>query len=136
MAAIPSPSPSELVLLKQLWKAAPLSAREVHNAVEPQLAWSFSSTRKTLERMGEKGLLDVSIAHGVTVYRPLAGKVATLAAMLRTFAQQVLELEGPLPVASFVESRLLDEDELAELEALLEQPPRKRRRKGDPKGSR
>lgn len=128
MSAVPSPSPTELVILKRLWSQAPLSAREIHEAIGPALDWSFSSTRKTIQRMVEKDMLATSAAHGVTVYRPRRGKVQTLAAMLNTFTRQVLELEGPLPVASFAESRLLDEKELAELEALLEQPAKKKGR--------
>ena len=39
------PSMSELCLLKALWKEQPLSAREIHQRVAPELGWSFSSTR-------------------------------------------------------------------------------------------
>ena len=37
----------------------------------------------------------------------------------RDFGQRVLEVDEPLPVSMFVESQLLDEDELKELEQLL-----------------
>jgi len=36
------PSVTELALLKALWKQQPLSAREIHDAVADELAWSFS----------------------------------------------------------------------------------------------
>ncbi|MDM5177004.1 peptidoglycan DD-metalloendopeptidase family protein [Massilia sp. DJPM01] len=45
------PSITELSLLKCLWKQHPLSARAIHQHAEEELHWSFSSTRKTLERM-------------------------------------------------------------------------------------
>ena len=43
------PSVTELTLLKCLWREQPLSARELHDQAAPELHWSYSSTRKTLE---------------------------------------------------------------------------------------
>jgi BlaI family transcriptional regulator, penicillinase repressor len=113
------PSNAELELLKCLWQHRALSARELHECAGQRLEWSYSSTRKTLERMLEKGLVRERDQHGIHVYRAAVGKVATLAALTRDFAQRVLELDGPLPVQAFADSRLLSEGELDELEALL-----------------
>lgn len=115
------PSNAELELLKCLWQHRALSARELHECAGQRLEWSYSSTRKTLERMYEKGLVKARDQHGIQVYRAAVGKVATLAALSRDFASRVLELDGPLPVQAFADSRLLSEGELGELEALLSQ---------------
>ncbi|NVE95151.1 BlaI/MecI/CopY family transcriptional regulator [Altererythrobacter lutimaris] len=115
------PSQTELPILQHLWGKGAQSVGEIHQAVGPELNWSRSSTRKTVERMVEKGLLSVSEEHGLNIYRAKARKVPTLAGLIRNFANDVLGLDGPLPVASLVKSRLLDESELAELEALLGQ---------------
>ena len=114
------PSNAELELLKCLWREGTLSARELHELVEPVLGWSYSSTRKTLERMGEKGLVSERQRHGLNLYRAAVGKLATLAALSEDFARRVLELDGPLPVQAFADSRLLSEGELDELQALLD----------------
>lgn len=113
------PSNAELELLKCLWRDTTCSARELHTAVEPQLQWSYSSTRKTLERMLEKGLVSESSSHGLLVYRAAVSKIATLAALSHDFAQRVLELDGPLPMQAFADSRLLNGEELDELDAML-----------------
>lgn len=118
-ASMIHPSNTELELLKCLWRHAACSAREVHNHVTPILGWSYSSTRKTLERMVEKGLVEEFDSHGLNVYRAAVGKVSTLAALSMDFARRVLEIEGPLPAQAFADSRLLSEDEVDELEALL-----------------
>ena len=97
------PSISELALLKSLWRQQPLSAREIHDQVADELGWSFSSTRKTLERM-----LD---------------KVDTLAAFAHDFGKRVMELDTPLPVTMFTGSKLVDDAELAQLEQLLNDWP-------------
>lgn len=113
------PSNAELELLKCLWKHGAMSARELHDAAQEALSWSYSSTRKTLERMGDKALVTERNEHGIHVYRAAVSKLRVLAALSDDFARRVLELDGPLPVQAFAESRLLDAAELDELEALL-----------------
>lgn len=117
------PSPTELCVLKALWKQHPLSAREIHDAVVEELAWSYSSTRKTLERMLEKAMVSQSTVHGVQVYQAALEKVGTLAAFARDFGQRVMELEAPLPVNMFTGSKLVDAQELAQLEQMLSDWP-------------
>ncbi len=122
MVRPPTPSNAELELLKCLWRLDACSARELHNGVAASLDWSYSSTRKTLERMVDKGLVTETSEHGLNVYRAQVGKVATLAALSADFARRVLELDGALPVQAFADSRLLSEQELQQLEALLHAP--------------
>jgi predicted transcriptional regulator len=117
------PSVSELSLLKALWKEQPLSAREIHERVAAELDWSFSSTRKTLERMLDKQMVRQSTLHGVQVYVPQLDKVATLAAFARDFGMRVMEMDAPMPVNMFTGSKLVDQQELAELEQLLQDWP-------------
>lgn len=113
------PSQSELVILQQLWKNEPLSLREIHSSIEPQLNWSRSSTRKTVERMVAKELLYKADSHGLSIYHPAVRKIPTIGAMVRNFASQVLGLKAPLPVANLISSTLLDESELSELDEYL-----------------
>jgi predicted transcriptional regulator len=117
------PSITELILLKCLWKQHPLSAREIHDRVEEELAWSYSSTRKTLERMLDKGMISQHTAHGMNVYAPVLEKVETLAEFAHDFSHRVMELNAPLPVNMFTGSRLVNQHELKELEQLLAEWP-------------
>jgi BlaI family penicillinase repressor len=117
------PSITELTVLKSLWKQQPLSAREIHEQVEAELDWSYSSTRKTLERMLDKGSVRQSLLHGVQVYQAALEKVDTLAAFAHDFGKRVMEMDSPLPVNMFTGSKLVDEDELAQLEQLLQDWP-------------
>ena len=117
------PSISELSLLKALWRQQPLSAREIHDAVVGDMAWSYSSTRKTLERMLEKDMVRQEQRHGVQVYEAVSGKVDTLAAFAHDFGRRVMEIDTPLPVNMFTGSKLVDDAELARLEQLLNDWP-------------
>jgi predicted transcriptional regulator len=114
---------TELGILKALWRQQPLSAREIHERVEEELGWSFSSTRKTLERMLEKGMVSQHVRHGVQVYAAVLDKVDTLAAFAHDFGKRVMEIDTPLPVTMFTGSKLVDQQELARLEQLLQHWP-------------
>ncbi|MGW8391818.1 BlaI/MecI/CopY family transcriptional regulator [Pseudoduganella sp. HUAS MS19] len=117
------PSTPELCVLKALWRHTPLSAREIHEAVEDELCWSFSSTRKTVERMMEKQMIAQHVRHGVQVYEALLDKVETLAAYAHDFGSRIMELDTPLPVNMFAGSKLVDASELAQLEQMLSDWP-------------
>ena len=113
------PSSSELVILKHLWSAGAQSVGEIHSAISGTLGWSRSSSRKTIERMVDKGLLSQREQHGLNIYRAKAKKIPTLAGLIQSFASDVLGLDGPLPVSNLVKSEVLSEAELAELDAFL-----------------
>lgn len=115
------PSATELSLLKVLWKEQPLSAREIHDRAASELDWSYSSTRKTLERMLEKGFVRQHTAHGVLVYEAVVEKVATLAAFARDFGKRVMEMDAPLPATMFTGSKLVNDDELQQLDQMLQE---------------
>ena len=114
-----SPSSSELRLLQAIWREGRLSAREIHNATEVQSGWSYSATRKTLDRMVEKGLLDIEPVHGIKTFTAAQPKVETLAGLIRDFGRNVLGADAPLPVSMFTGSSVIDADEIAELEDML-----------------
>ena len=116
-----APNTTELEILKLLWQKEPRTAREIHEHIEPAFGWSYSSTRKTLERMGNKGLIDVGEQGNKKIFNARLEKVPTLAAYMQDFARNVLELDGPLPVAMLADSRLINAEEIDELEDLLNQ---------------
>lgn len=118
-----TPSVTELTLLKCLWRQHPLSARELHEQAAQELHWSYSSTRKTLERMVEKNMVTLQAVHGVNVYTAVLDKIETLAAFARDFGRRVMEMDAPLPVNMFTGSRLVNDTELAELEEMLHDWP-------------
>lgn len=115
-----TPSPAELAILKHLWAVGPQSARELHTRVERETGWSYSTTRTMISRMTEKSLVERSDVHGLSVFAARVGKVALMGQMIRDFAANVLDLDGPLPATAFASSRLFSEDEAAALTRLLE----------------
>src|SRR4051812_40419216 len=94
------PSNYELKLLHHLWQNGRMSAREIQDASQGETGWSYSATRKTLDRMVEKGLIRVEAVHGLKTYAAGQGKLETLAAVSTAFARDVLGLDAPLPAAA------------------------------------
>jgi len=115
-----NPTPPELSILKMLWRDGAKSVGEIHAILAEELNWSRSSTRKTIERMVDKGMLAVKDLHGLNIYHAKLKKVPTLAGLIQTFAKSVLSLDGPLPVSNLVKSEILTATELSELEAYLQ----------------
>jgi BlaI family transcriptional regulator, penicillinase repressor len=119
--ALPQLSPAELELMKVLWDADGLSAREVHERLAEQLGWAYSTTRTTLERMVRKGLVSKSSFHGLHLYTAAVSRAAGLARLVRDFARQVVETSHAPVVSLFADSGTLDEREIEELSRLLDQ---------------
>ncbi|SEH77517.1 Predicted transcriptional regulator [Rheinheimera pacifica] len=113
------PTAPELEILKLLWSKQPLTAREIHDELATVLSWGYSSTRKTLERMGDKGFIACETLGNKNSYTTLVDKMPTLAAFAQDFAKRVFELNEPLPVAMFASSKLVNAHEIADLEKLL-----------------
>ena len=113
------PSESELSLLRALWEHERMSGREIHEETQAQTGWSYSSTRKTLDRMVDKGLIKVGVFHGLKVFEPKEPKLSVVAQLIRDFSRNILDSSSPLPAAAFTHSKLISADEIEELEALL-----------------
>lgn len=115
-----NPSPTELSILKLLWRDGAKSIGEIHADIQAELDWSRSSTRKTVERMVDKDMLCLEKVHGLSVYTARIEKVPTLAGLIQAFTRSVLSLDGPLPVSTLTGSQILSQDELDELADWLE----------------
>jgi BlaI family transcriptional regulator, penicillinase repressor len=120
-----NPTKPELAILKLLWSAKEMSAREIHSEIAVDFDWSYSTVRTVLERMFEKGLIAKYPVDGVNIYEAEVGKVAILGRMIADFSKRVMELDSAPTAAFFSDSKLLSDEELNELEEML--------RKGEPK---
>ncbi len=116
-----TPNPTELEVLKLLWKSQPRTAKDIHEYLSPKYGWSYSSTRKTLERMGNKGIINVGAKGNKKIFTANLEKIPTLANFMQDFASNVLELDEPLPITMFADSRLIEKEEMDELDELLQQ---------------
>jgi predicted transcriptional regulator len=118
---LPQLNSTELEVMKILWDADGLSAREVHERIGDHMGWAYSTTRTTIERMVRKGLVKKSVFHGLHLYTAAVSRASGLARMVRDFARQVVETSHAPVVSLFAESGRLDEEEIDELSRLLDE---------------
>ncbi len=99
-----------------------MMVRPLHDLCAADLNWSFSSTRKTLQRMTGKGFVTLrKPKSGPASYAAGVSKTTVLANMTRDFMDRVLEIDGPMPAALFANSKILSDEDLDELAGLLGQ---------------
>jgi predicted transcriptional regulator len=110
---------TDLQILKALWGAERMSAREVHDALHKETGWSYSTTRTLLTRMEDKGVLSRADFHGVAVYSAAVSRVQVLGQMARDLTRDVFDIKGALPASMFADSPHITKDDLAELDAIL-----------------
>lgn len=115
------PTDTEMVILKHIWSTGPQSQGEIHRALGDAQGWSRSTTRTIMTRMADKNLLKTSKVHGILVFSAAQSKVQTLANLIHNFSRDFLGLSASLPVPKFADGKLLNEDEIKELNSLIEQ---------------
>lgn len=117
---LPELTGTELEVMKALWPKGKLSAREIHERLGEGHGWATSTTRTILERMVAKGLVAKGSFHGLYLYEPRISRPLGLARRVRSFAEEVLELEWAPVVSLFARSQALSAEEVEELSRLLE----------------
>ncbi len=127
MAPEPATQPTrpELAVLKILWRRKSMTAREITDVIAGEFNWTYSTMRTVIERMHEKGLVKKKSVDGVNMYSAGVGKVALLSRMILDFSDRVLELDSAPSAVMFADSKLLTDEELAELEEILKSGARK-----------
>ncbi|TQV85304.1 BlaI/MecI/CopY family transcriptional regulator [Aliikangiella coralliicola] len=122
LSDLPDLTKNELQLLNILWKSEEgYSVREVHQQIEHENGWAYSTTKTTMDRMVKKGLLDRKDFHGVFLYQAAISKPAGLARLVSYFMNDVLHMDSGALMSLFGRSKALSESEIDELESLLKQ---------------
>lgn len=65
-----APSEAQLELLDLLWRRAPLSVRQLHEALTERRAVSYTTVLTQLQRMHEAGLVERDTSTKSHLYRP------------------------------------------------------------------
>ena len=120
----PELSRADLEVLKPLWKSGVMSAREVHESLSND--WAYTTTRTMLERLVAKGHIARKRAHGINVYTARVARVRALAGIVREFAHSVLEVDPSRVVPLFLEGQTLSTEEVNELERLLKEQEKRK----------
>ncbi len=127
MSDLPELSKAEYDVIRILWKQGPLSVRELHDRLQSDTRWAYTTTKTVMDRMAKKELLARENYHGVNVYRPLVSRPRGLARLVHFFARRVLETDDDTVVAMFSGKEDISAKEIKELKQLLKQLDRESR---------
>jgi BlaI family penicillinase repressor len=129
MPATPKISPAEWEVLNIVWERRAATAPEVHEALAAATGWHQKTVGTFLSRLAEKGVLRIRREGKSNVYTPNLTREQCVRRESDSFLQRVFRgASGPL-LAHFCERADLSEAEIAQLQKLLQQRPRKGRKK-------
>jgi BlaI family transcriptional regulator, penicillinase repressor len=119
---------AEWPVIKVVWETEPCTAPAVQERLHPSTGWTYSTVRTLMDRMVTKGLLAAKKEGKVTIYKSAVTRREAQHGEL--FYMLKHAFNGALaPMVQFLlESKDLDEKELAKIEALIREKksPRKK----------
>ncbi|WOI54204.1 BlaI/MecI/CopY family transcriptional regulator [Parvularcula sp. LCG005] len=114
-------SPAELEVMKVLWTSAPQTASDIAEQIGPKKDWSDRTVKTLLSRLVDKGALRTESEGRRYLYSPVLEQDAYQTKETGHFVDRLFGGRAAPLVAHLANDRGLDADDIAELEALLEE---------------
>jgi BlaI family penicillinase repressor len=115
----PQLSPAEWEIMKILWEAGPLAARDVFARLPNKRSWAYKTVKTLLSRLVAKGALAYEQIGNSYLYRPAVGREqATRQEVRNVFQRLASEAFSPV-LAQFIDEAELSAEEIRELKRLL-----------------
>ncbi|MEO0983739.1 MAG: BlaI/MecI/CopY family transcriptional regulator [Pseudomonadota bacterium] len=112
-------TPAELEIMNVLWRAPGLGAAEIADALKDDKSWNIRTIKTLLARLVEKGALTTEQDGRRYLYRPAVEQGAYQKKEAGRLVDRLFGGRAAPLVAHLADARGLDEDDIAELEALL-----------------
>ncbi|HTR43994.1 MAG TPA: BlaI/MecI/CopY family transcriptional regulator [Pseudomonadales bacterium] len=117
---------AEWPVMKVVWETEPCTAPTVQDKLLKSTGWTYSTVRTLMDRMVAKGILKARKEGKVTIYNSaVTRRQAQHSELLYALKHAFNGALAPM-VQCLLESKDLDEDELAKIEALLQEKTRTR----------
>ena len=121
MSKLPELSKAELDILRALWNLQEASVREVHDYLELDTGWAYTTTKTIMDRMTAKNLINKNKFHGVFVYSTQISKPQGLARFIHFFTNKIFESDKETVLSMFSGGTNISKAELTELKKLLKE---------------
>lgn len=125
--ATPTPTDAELEILRVLWARGESTVREVHEAISTVKAVGYTTVLKQMQVMHRKGLLARSDRFRSHVYQPVQSQDRMQRQLAGAILQQAFGGSARQLLQSALAGRSVNQRELDEIRALLDEYERKRR---------
>jgi BlaI family transcriptional regulator, penicillinase repressor len=113
------PTQVELEILNLLWQHGPSTLGQIHEAVSAQSDRAYSSTRKMIQVMRDKGLVKCDETIRPQLYAAAMTKEATQLNMLEDIAQRAFGGSAKKLVMSLLSADVITHDDLSEMQKLV-----------------
>jgi predicted transcriptional regulator len=124
VADLPSPTGRELEILKVLWELGPSSVRTVHRYLRPEEDLAYNTVQTLLRIMEEKGLVSHHALGRTFIYTPRYSRDESAA----RFLDRVFDGAADQLVLSLLRSERIPAEELEQIQALIAEARRKRKK--------
>lgn len=114
-------SPSELEVMKVIWRKSPATAADVIARLKGKSDWSDRTIKTLLARLVEKGALATEAEGRRYRYTPLIAQNDYQKEVTGQFVDRLFGGRAAPLVAHLADDRGLTDEDIAELEALLEE---------------
>jgi predicted transcriptional regulator len=120
-------SSAESQVMEALWRTSPLSTEEIAAEVGPANGWALGTVRTLLHRLLKKQAIEGQRTGARYEYRPLVQREQYVLAESQGLLDRLFEGKVTPLVAYFAEHQKLSDEDLAKLNALMEELDRDRR---------
>ncbi len=118
-------SDGEWKIMNAIWERSPASARDVHEKVERETQWAYTTVKTMLGRLVEKGALTARMRANSSLYEPRISRSQARRAALRALLDRAFDGAFAPLMSHLVEDERLSPRERRELAALLERETRR-----------
>jgi BlaI family penicillinase repressor len=118
--APPNPTPSELEILRVLWRIGPATVRDVQEALPDERASGYTTVLKLLQIMTEKGLVTREPAGRAHVYCPVQSEEQARSRMVGDLLDRMFGGAAEQLVMHALTDRKASPQELTEIRRLLD----------------
>ena len=113
---------AELEIMQILWREnAPLSAGQIHTALQGQRSWALSTLMTVLARLADKGFVECIRTEKPNRYAALVPKTDYQASESRSFLARLYGNSVQSMMATLYDSRMLDGQDVRDLRAFLDE---------------
>ena len=80
---------SEWLVMRRLWQSAPATVRDVLEALEGETGWAYSTVKTVLQRLADKGAVEVRKRGNVSWFTPLVAEEHAQRTALKSLLDRV-----------------------------------------------
>jgi len=114
-------TPLELEVMRILWQTGPTTVQEVHRQIQERRKLAYNTVQTMLTILHRKGKVKRVAVKRAYLYSPAVSHEKTAANAIRNLIDRLFGGSAESLVLNMVKSRQLNTEQLAELQAILEE---------------